>query len=205
MFRLMPKEEKYYDLFNRLASHLSQAAQIQQQLFNNFDNRVEYADQIKQLEHICDELTHDIVRRLNQTFITPIDREDIHALASGLDNVVDAIDNMARRVVLYHIEKPTEHARKMSDVLVRIVVKIEDAVNGLEAGGERVLQDCVAIHTLESEADAYHHDAVDKLFSKETDPIHIIKMKEIYEKMERTIDRCEDVANVLEAIVLKNA
>ncbi len=201
----MPREEKYFGLFNRLASHLSQAAQIQQQLFNDFDNRVEYANQIKQIEHVCDELTHDIVRRLNKTFITPIDREDIHALATGLDDVVDAIDTTARRVVLYHLENPSEHARQMSDVLVRLVVKLEDAVNGLEAGGERVLQDCVAIHTLESEADAYHHEAVGKLFSIETDPIYIIKMKEIYEKMERTIDRCEDLANVLEAIVLKNA
>lgn len=205
MFRLMPREEKYYDLFNRLASHLSQAAQKQEQLFNDFDNRVEYADQIKQIENVCDELTHDIIKRLNQTFITPIDREDIHALASGLDDVVDAIEYTARRVVLYHLDKPSEHTRKMSDVLVRLVVKLEDAVNGLEKGGERVLQDCVAIHTLETEADTYHHDAVDKLFGNETDPIYIIKMKEIYEKMERTIDRCEEVANVLEAIVLKNA
>jgi uncharacterized protein len=205
MFRLMPREEKYYDLFNRLASHLSQAAQKQLILFNDFDNRVEYADEIKQIEHVCDELTHDIVRRLNQTFITPIDREDIHALATGLDDVVDAIDYTARRVVLYHLEKPTEHARQMSDVLVRMAEKLEAAVNGLESKGERVLQDCIVIHSLENEGDTYHHDAVDKLFSNETDPIQILKMKEIYEKMERTIDRCEDVANVLEAIVLKNS
>ncbi|MCI0337613.1 MAG: DUF47 family protein, partial [Acidobacteria bacterium] len=186
MFRLLPKEEKYFDLFNRIASHVTECAQRQQKLFNDFDNRVEYADQIKQIEHICDELTHDIIKRLNQTFITPIDREDIHALATGLDDVVDAIDYTARRVVLYHLEEPTEHARKMSDVLVRLTVKLEDAVQALGHDGERVLQDCVVIHTLENEGDSYHHEAVDKLFSEERDPIRILKMKEIYEKMERT-------------------
>jgi uncharacterized protein len=205
MFRLLPREEKYFDLFNRVAQQLNTCAQLQQKLFDDFDNRVEYANQIKQIEHICDELTHDIVKRLNQTFITPIDREDIHALATGLDDVVDAIEYTARRVVLYHLEEPTEHARKMSDVLVRLALKLEDAVNALEKDGQRVLQDCAAIHTLEEEGDTYHHDAVDKLFTEERDPITILKTKEIYEKMERSIDKCEDVANVLEAIVLKNA
>jgi uncharacterized protein len=205
MFRLLPREEKYFDLFNRVALQLSTCAQLQQKLFDDFDNRVEYANQIKQIEHICDELTHDIVKRLNKTFITPIDREDIHALATGLDDVVDAIEYTARRVVLYHLEGPTQHARKMSDVLVRLTLKLEDAVKALEHNGERVLQDCTAIHTLEEEADSYHHEAVDKLFTEERDPITILKTKEIYEKMERTIDKCEDVANVLEAIVLKNA
>ena len=205
MFRLLPKEEKYYDLFNRVVSHLNECALLQQKLFDDFDKRVEYADQIKQIEHICDDLTHDIVKRLNQTFITPIDREDIHALATGMDDIVDAIDYTARRIVLYHIDQPSEHARKMSDVLVRLTAKIVDAVNALESEGERVLQDCIVIHTLESEGDSYHHEAVDRLFSEERDPITILKMKEIYEKMERTIDKCENLANVLEAIVLKNA
>jgi predicted phosphate transport protein (TIGR00153 family) len=205
MFRLLPKDEKYFDLFNRVVSHLIKGAEIQKKLFEDFDNRVEYADQIKQIEHICDDLTHDIVKRLNQTFITPIDREDIHALATGLDDIIDAIDYTARRVILYRVPETTEHARKMSDVLVRLAAKLEDAVQSLEHDGQRVLQDCIAIYTLESEGDTYHHEAVDKLFTNEKDPITIIKMKEIYEKMERTIDKCEDVANVLEAIVLKNA
>jgi uncharacterized protein len=205
MFRLLPRDEKYFDLFNRIAQQINTCAQLQQKLFEDFDNRVEYANQIKQIEHVCDELTHDIVKRLNQTFITPIDREDIHALATGLDDVVDAIEYTARRVVLYHLEEPTQHTLKMSDVLVRLALKLEDAVKALEHDGQRVLQDCVAIHTLEEEGDSYHHDAVDKLFTEERDPITILKTKEIYEKMERSIDKCEDVANVLEAIVLKNA
>lgn len=205
MFRLLPKEDKYFELFNQLAAHLTECAERQQKLFSDFEKRVEYADQIKQLEHVCDDLTHEIVKKLNQTFITPIDREDIHALATGLDDVVDSIDYTARRIVLYRVEQATEHTRKMSDVLVRLATKLEDAVKALEKDGERVLRHCVEIHTLENEGDTYHHEAVGRLFAEEKDPIVILKMKEIYEKMERTIDKCEDVSNILEAIVLKNA
>jgi predicted phosphate transport protein (TIGR00153 family) len=205
MFRLLPKEEKYFDLFNNLASQMNESAQLLQKLFSDFDNRSTYAEQIKAVEHICDEITHDIIKKLNQTFITPIDREDIHALASGLDDIVDAIEYTAKRVMLYHVAQSTEHARKMTDVMVRLTAKLQDAVTALANNGELVLQDCVAIHTLENEGDVYHHEAVEKLFAEEKDPITIIKMKEIYEKLERMIDKAEDVANVLEAIVLKNA
>jgi len=205
MFRLLPREERYFDLFNRMASHLTSSALLLQQLFADFDRRAEYVDQIKQVEHTCDEITHDIVRRLNQTFITPIDREDIHELASALDDIVDYIEYTARRTVLYRLEQPTEHARRMIDVIVRLTAALERAVISLGKGDGRVLQECVAIHTLEHEGDTLHHEAVGQLFAEEHDPIRLIKLKEIYEKLERTIDKCEDVANVLEAIVLKNA
>ncbi|MBK7601296.1 MAG: DUF47 domain-containing protein [Acidobacteria bacterium] len=205
MFRFLPKDEKFFDLFNRLAAKITEAAKEMEKLFADFDNRNGYADRIKEIEHECDDLTHDIVKRLNQTFITPIDREDIHALATGLDDVVDAIDYTARRVILYNVNQATPHSIKMTNVLVRIVAKLEEAVIALEKHGELVLKACVDIHTLESEGDTYHHDAVGKLFADEKDAITIIKMKEIYEKMERTIDKCEDVANVLEAVSLKNA
>lgn len=205
MFRLLPKDEKYFDLFNSLAALVTETARELEKLFADFGNRARYADRIKDLEHKCDDLTHDIVKRLNQTFITPIDREDIHALATGLDDVVDAIDYTARRVILYRVEHPTPHSIKMTDVLVRLVVKLEEAVRALEHRDEAVLRACVVIHTLESEGDSYHHEAVDKLFTEEKDAVVIIKMKEIYEKMERAIDKCEDVANVLESIYLKNA
>ncbi|HQR33753.1 MAG TPA: DUF47 family protein [Blastocatellia bacterium] len=205
MMRLLPKEEKYFDMFNNLASQINEGAKLLQKLFSDFDNRATYAEQIKALEHKCDDLTHDIVKKLNQTFITPIDREDIHALASGLDDVMDAIEYTAKRIILYHVQQSTEHARKMTDVLVRLTVKLQEAVGGLGNNSEKVLTDCIDIHTLESEGDSYHHEAVERLFAEEKDPITIIKMKEIYEKMERMIDKCEDAANVLEAIVLKNA
>ena len=203
--RLLPREEKYFSLFNTLASHLTESAKLLQNLFSDFENRAAYAEQIKVVEHKCDEITHEIIKKLNQTFITPIDREDIHALASGLDDIVDAIEYTAKRIILYHVAQSTEHARKMSDVMVRLTANLQSAVGALGNNGEQVLQDCIAIHTLENEGDVYHHQAVEKLFAEEKDPITIIKMKEIYEKMERMIDKAEDVANVLEAIVLKNA
>ncbi len=205
MFGLLPKEEKYFEMFNQLASHLTESAKLLQTLFSDFDNRATYADQIKAVEHTCDVITHDIIKKLNQTFITPIDREDIHALASGMDDIVDAIEYTSKRVMLYHVPQSTEHARKMTDVMVRLTGHLQQAIRALGNNGDQVLQDCIAIHTLENEGDVYHHEAVEKLFAEEKDPITIIKMKEIYEKMERMIDKAEDVANVLEAIVLKNA
>lgn len=205
MFRLLPKEDKYFELFNQLSVHITASAKLLQTLFNDFEHRAQYADQIKDLEHKCDIITHDIIKKLNQTFITPIDREDIHALASGLDDIIDAIEYTSRRVILYRVEQPTEHARKMTDVLVRIVTQLGEGVEALERNGEQVLMACSGIHTLENEGDTYHHEAVDDLFSNETNAVTIIKMKELYAKMERTIDKCEDVSNTLESIVLKNA
>ena len=205
MFRLLPREDKYFDMFNRMATQMTECSLLLQKLFSDFDNRVAYADKIKDVEHNCDLLTHEIVKKLNQTFITPFDREDIHALASGLDDIVDAIEYTAKRVILYRVDGPTEHARKMTDVLVRIVASLETAVMSLENDGDQVLKECITIHGLENEGDTYHHEAVDELFSQETNPITLLKMKELYAKMERTIDKCEDVSNVLEAIVLKNA
>jgi hypothetical protein len=205
MFRLLPKDAKYYDQFNRLASHITGSAQLLQQLFDDFERRAAYADQIKDLEHKCDVITHDIIKQLNQTFITPFDREDIHALASVMDDVIDDIEYISRRIILYRVNEPTEDARKMVGVLVKLTASLERGVQALEKDSEGVLKECVGIHTLENEGDTYHHDAVERLFSTETDPILIIKLKELYEKMERAIDKCEDVANVLESIVLKNA
>ncbi|HKQ73417.1 MAG TPA: DUF47 family protein [Blastocatellia bacterium] len=205
MFRLLPKEDKYFELFNQMASYMTECAHLLQKIFKDFDNRAIYAEKIKEVEHNCDLLTHEIVKKLNITFITPIDREDIHALASGLDDIVDAIEYTAKRIILYRVEGPTEHARKMTDVVVRIVASLEIAVRALENEGDQVLKECVTIHGLENEGDAYHHEAIDELFAKETNPITLLKMKELYAKMERTIDKCEDVSNVLEAIVLKNA
>jgi hypothetical protein len=205
MFRLLPKEDKYFEMFNTMAAQITECALLLQKLFSDFDNRVDYADKIKKVEHNCDLITHDIVKKLNQTFITPIDREDIHALASGLDDIVDEIEYTAKRVILYRVEEPTEHARKMTDVLVRIVTSLENAVISLENNGDQVLKECVTIHGLENEGDTYHHDAIDELFAGEINPITLLKMKELYAKMERTIDKCEDVSNILESIVLKNA
>ena len=205
MFRLLPKEDKYFDQFNRLASNIHGSAQLLQKLFSDFGNRATYANQIKELETTCDDITHSIIKQLNQTFITPFDREDIHALASVLDDVIDDIEYIAQRVILYRLDAPTEDATKMTEVLTRMTASLETAVNALEKNGDAVLKECAGLHALETEGDNYHHDAVARLFSQETNPIQIIKLKELYEKMERALDKCEDVSNVLETIVLKNA
>ena len=128
MFRLLPKDQKYFDLFNRMASHLSEGALLLQKLFLEFDRHVEYAEKIKHIEHVCDELTHEVILRLNQTFITPIDREDIHALASELDDVMDYIEYVSRRTVLFHVEGTTLYAQRLTDIVVRMVATLERAV-----------------------------------------------------------------------------
>ncbi len=205
MFRLLPRDEKYFDLFNRVSSYLSEGALLLQQLFNDFERHQEYAEKIKKIEHACDELTHEIIRRLNQTFITPIDREDIHALASELDDVMDYIEYVSRRIVLFHIENTTPHAQRMTDVVVRMVATLERAVSALERDTPRVLKECIEMHSLENEGDARHHEAIEQLFAEEKNPIELLKWKELYEALELTIDKCQDAANTLEGIVLKNS
>ncbi|MEP7270565.1 MAG: DUF47 family protein [Acidobacteriota bacterium] len=205
MFRLLPRDEKYFDLFNRVSSYLSEGALLLQQLFNDFGRHLEYAEKIKKIEHSCDDLTYEIIRRLNQTFITPIDREDIHALASELDDVMDYIEYVSRRIVLFHIENSTPHAQKMTDVVVRMVATLERAVSALEKDTAKVLKECIEMHALETEGDDRHHEAIEQLFANEKDPIKLLKWKEIYEAIEMTIDKCQDAANTLEGIVLKNA
>lgn len=205
MFRLLPRDEKYFDLFNRVSSYLSEGALTLQQLFNDFDGHREYAEKIKKIELACDALTHEIIRRLNQTFITPIDREDIHALASELDDVMDYIEYVSRRTILFRIEHSTPHAQQMTDVVVRMVATLERAVSALERDTPKVLRECIEMHHLENEGDNRHHEAIEQLFAEEKDPIELLKWKELYEALELTIDKCQDAANTLEGIVLKNS
>lgn len=208
MFRLLPKEEKYFDLFQQMTVNIKTCTDLLKKLFTeDVAKHNEYADQIKKVEHACDEITHEIVRKLNQTFITPIDREDIHAIASKLDDIVDNIEYTSRRVALFRVGKPTtDHAMRLTDVLIRLGAQLEKAVVALAANDSKTIQDCiVAIHTLENEGDAIHYQALGHLFAEETDPINLIKWKEVYETLERSIDKCEDVANIIEAVMLKNA
>lgn len=205
MFRLLPKDEKYFDLFNRVASHLSEGALILQRLFSDFDGHVKHAEKIKEIENTCDELTHTIISRLNQTFITPIDREDIHSLASELDDVMDYIEYVARRTVLFRVEYTTPQAQELTDIVVRMVATLERAVVALDKDRNQVMIECVELHRLEKEGDAAHHRAISNLFDTEQDPIKLLKWKELYEALELTIDKCQDTASTLEGIVLKNS
>jgi uncharacterized protein len=205
MFRLLPREDKYFEMFNRQAAYVVEAAVQLHKLFDDFDNREVHVDRITEIENLCDEVTHQIIKKLNQTFITPIDREDIHALAGGLDDIVDAIEYTARRVMLYRIGESTNYAQNMTRVLLELARELEKGIQALENDSETAMKSCLEIHRLESEGDVSHRAAIDSIFANETDALRVIKYKELYEKLERSMDRCEDVANVIEAIVLKNS
>jgi len=204
MFKLIPREERYFDLFNEMATHIHASAKLLVELFNQFDNAEHYAHQIKDLEHQCDDLTHAIVKKLNQTFITPIDREDIYALAKALDDVIDLIDAVANHALLYRVARVTDAARKQADVIVRATAQIMQAVTRVRTH-DAMQQYFIEIHTLENEGDTLFREAVAQLFQDHEDPLEVIKWKDLYETLEKGIDKCEDVANVLESIVLKNA
>src|SRR5206468_1264928 len=154
-------------------------------------------------EHKCDFITHEIIKRLNQTFVTPMDREDIHSLARALDDVMDAIDNAAALVPLYHVTKLRPGVREMTKVISQSTDELRNAVDSLERK-TGVLERTVEINRLENEADRIHQRAVGQLFEEEKDPIAVMKWNEILDLLESATDRCEDVANLLENIVVKN-
>ena len=173
-------------------------------MMENPDKIRDTAETIKALEHKGDRMTHDLIVKLNKTFIVPIDREDIYGLSSKLDDVTDLIESIARRLVLFKVTEVSEPALELARVLQRSTAAIVVAVSELQ-NGMKVMDPCIEINRLEDEADHIYHLALGKLFEVEIDPIALIKSKVLYEKLEASLDRCEDVANVIEGIVVKNA
>jgi len=207
MFSLIPKEMIFFDLFDEAAKNAHQGALALVDLLEDFRNVPEKVKKIKDIEHAGDKITHTTIERLNQTFITPIDREDIHRLISRLDDILDMIDTAVNRMYLYKIDKPTEDAKALGRVLVKatkIIIDLVSKMRNLKLSSS-LLQDCIEIHTQENEGDRIEQHALASLFENGHDPIFIIKWKDIYEELEAATDRCEDVANVIEGIVLKNA
>lgn len=204
MFRIIPRDEKYFEMFNAMASHLVQGALTLRKLFMDFENQTDYVNQIKNLEHQCDDLIHSIVTKLNRSFVTPIDREDIYDLGGALDDVLDLIDATASRTQIYKIEAPTQASVKLANVLYQAVEEVSKAVRTLGTKGSATPH-FIEIHRLENEGDVLYREAVAHLFENNNDPIYVIKWKELYEVLEKAIDKCEDTANVIEAIALKNA
>lgn len=203
--RLLPRQEEFFDLFTQVATRSHDAASHLLGLFSGPEDRREYRiDAIKRLEHEADEITHEVVRRLDRTFITPIDREDIHHLASDLDDVLDRIDSTARRAQIFRLGATPEGIAELCELIVQITAETAKAVEKLR-GKDDVIHHCIEAKRLEEEGDALYHTMLGRLFERETDPIAIIKWKEMYDNLERTIDDCADVANDLESIVLKNA
>ncbi len=204
MFGLIPREEAFFDLFKNAAHNMIEGSRLLKDMMEDFRNPVEKAKRIKEVEHVGDGITHEIARKLNQTFITPIDREDIHDLASALDDILDVVEAIADRFVLYKVTAPTEAAIKLSNVLYQAAVEVGATVDLLGKPHPDVTECSVRVNSLENEADRISRDAISALFEREMDPIAVIKWKEIYENFETGTDRCEDVANILERIALKH-
>jgi hypothetical protein len=164
----------------------------------------DYVDDLKRIEHECDDLTHKVSTTLNKSFITPFDREDIYLLSSALDDVVDLIDEAARAMVMYDVRESSPHARRFAEVIQRMSVQLHEIVKTLERPSG-INERLVELHRLENEGDDIYHAAIGELFRSETDPLSVLKWKEIYEKLESTIDRCENVANIIESVIIKHA
>lgn len=205
MFRLLPREEKFFDLFEQQSSNIVAASRALEELTIDYASAKAKVQQIEDLEHAGDTLTHELVRRLNTTFITPIDREDIYALASRLDDVLDLIDAVADRLLIYKIVQPTDGCIAMAKIIVKTAEETDRAVRCLRNLSPYYHKHCIEVNRLENEADRLLRDQLAALFEGGTDAIEVIKWKELYETMESVTDRCEDVVNVIEGIVLKMA
>jgi predicted phosphate transport protein (TIGR00153 family) len=204
MVRIIPRETKFFDLFEEMATNVTDGARVLRGILQNFDNVEAQVEKIKEIEHRGDDMTHAVITKLNQTFITPFDREDIHKLASSLDDVLDFVNAAGQRLVLYKISGATPAAAELAGLIVRQSEELTKAVSLLEKN-KHVLEHCVEINRLEDEADSVCRAAIADLFENEKDPIALIKMKELYEVLEMATDKAEDAANVLEAVVLKSA
>ena len=202
-FRLIPREERFFDDFIALAVEIRRGASVLQEMLAPDPPIRDKADEIKEIEHKCDFLTHEIIQRLNRTFVTPLDREDIHTLARSLDDVMDAIDAAATLVRLYRLDTVRFGARELAQIITACTKQVRLAVDAMERH-QGVVPHAVEINRLENEADRTHQQAVSRLFDDERDPIVVLKWKEMLDLLEDATDRCEDVANVLEGVVVKH-
>lgn len=205
--RLMPREEQFFDLFDDAAANVVLATRVLRELVQDISRAKEKADQAVELEHRGDSILHECFTRLNNTFITPLDREDIHSLIAGLDDIVDYTESTCDRLVLYQIDEPTEESLELADVLVRAAEQVQQAVRHLNNLRDirKVLDPCVRVNDFENEGDRVNRRALQRLFSGEMEPLDALKWREIYDTFEEAIDKCEYVAHVIESIVVKNA
>jgi uncharacterized protein len=204
---LLPRDEDFFGLFERHAALTVEGAKEMQRLVQGNQNVRERAARIKEIEHETDGITHACVERLHKTFITPFDRDDIHRLITRMDDVMDYIDSAAIAVMLYELTEMTEPARALADVLVRSTESVAVAVSGLKnvKQSKAILDACIEVNRLENEGDEILRGALAELFRGAKDPLLVLKWKEVYEALENATDRCEDVANVIEGVVLEHA
>jgi predicted phosphate transport protein (TIGR00153 family) len=202
-FSFYPRDEQFFGQFNKMADEIQAAAGLLEQMLATDPPDASIADRIKDAEHRCDTITHDTIQRLHRTFVTPFDREDLYALASALDNVMDAIDHVAMLVRLYKIERVRPGARELARTVTSSADSLHTALDAL-AAKRPVQPHAVEINRLENEADRAYQEALQALFEGETDPVTIIKWKELLDVLEQVTDCCEDVANLIEGVVVKH-
>jgi predicted phosphate transport protein (TIGR00153 family) len=204
LLNFLPREEQYFDLFIQMTLYISSAArELKEMLADKNQDFEEYAQRIKGLEHACDELTHNISTRLNKSFITPIDREDIYLMSTALDDIVDLIDDAARAIIIFDVREITDYARAFADVIERMADQLKEIVATLQKP-KNVTQRLVELHRLENEGDDIYHAAIAALFRDSHDALTVVKWKEVYEKLEAAVDRCENVANIIESVIIKH-
>ncbi len=207
-FSLMPRNDRFFDLFEAGVTNMVRAAESLKELICNWENIDYKVEELIKIEHQGDTITHEIMFQLNRSFITPFDREDIGLLAHSLDDVTDLIQAAADSMLLYKVKRPGKRAQELADTLVQItseVVKVMPLLRKHNANLERILGACVEINRLENLADTIYRSALSELFVDASEIPDIIKWREIFEHMEGAIDMCEDVANVLESVALKHA
>jgi len=207
MFNLLPKDTVFFDLFEGLARHAVSSAEHLRRMAKHYpEQQDDHVQRIRDEEHAADGLAHKALERLDRTFITPFDREDIHELVGGMDDIVDTVDAIAKRFTLYHIKEMQSWFLKQSDVLVQATIVVNEAMHRLRKARKlsELSDRLIEIHRLESVGDDNNHAAVSELYNGSTDTLEVIKWKEFYDMIEEAIDACEDVGNTLERIVLKN-
>jgi predicted phosphate transport protein (TIGR00153 family) len=205
--RMIPKEEKFFDLFDELANKIEEGGE----LFLNMVEHYEYSEpkivKLKELEHEADVITHKTYEKMHKTFLTPIDREDIYHLVNKMDSILDMIEASAARMSLYRVKIPAKEIIEQAKILNKSIKKVKYIVHAMRnmKNAKMIIDSCVEINTLENEGDIIMRMTMTRLFEQEKDPIELIKWKEIFERIEEAIDVCEDVANIVEGIVLKHA
>jgi uncharacterized protein len=204
MAPLIPRDNTFFDTFTQMADNLIAGARTMVELFEDYRDVEAKINEIRRIERVGDEMTHGVMTKLNQTFITPFDREDIHELASSLDDVLDFINSAGARIIMYRITKPPPAALELAKIILLQSQELQKATSLLRKNGD-ILGHCVEINRLENEADVVSRAAIAQLFDEEKDPINLIKTKELLEFLETATDKAEDAANVLETVVLKNA
>ncbi len=206
-FSFIPREEKFFDLFIDSARNMVKTARGLKDMLDNWENISVKAAEITELEHEGDSITHQIAALLHRTFVTPFDREDIALLSHTMDDITDFIHAAADAMFIYKVDKPTQRAKELAETIVQAALEVEKAVLLLKNRSElkKIMEHCVELNRLENRADKIYRSALGELFDDSEDTTYIIKWREIYEHMESATDRCEDVANVLEGVVLKHA